>query len=143
MLLALTFACSQQNQMSPQEMIEVSNRFHVKLEAAMPAKDLGAILDLYEEDAIYLPLSGPVMKGKEEIAKGYERTFSANVTSFDMERVELSGNSEILIEVGIINSTFQRDSVTIPGSFKYQNTYRKQSDWNYKIHRGIYNMNNN
>ena len=106
-LLTCCYSCSENKQLSEQEMREVSDQFHAKLELAMPAKNLESILELYEERAIYLPLSGPVLKGKENIRKGYEKTFSNNVTSFEMDRIELSGDSQFLIEVGIINAELQ------------------------------------
>ncbi len=141
--IVFCISCNPDVSLSESEMIKVSESFHIALEQAMPDKDLDTILKLYEEDAIYLPMSGTILKGKENIAKGYERTLQNNLASFEMVREALSGDVNHILEIGIINAVFRRDTLEMKGSFKYQNTYRRQTDGSYLMHRAIYNINQN
>ncbi len=143
-LVSCCISCTSPGKVLTQdEMEEISDSFHLAIKSAILKKDMQAVLSLYEDDGIYLPMRGAVLEGKENISKGYQRTFDSNVTSFRMERLALSGDVDYIIEVGLIQSKFQIDTVAVPGSFKYQNTYRRQSDGSYKMHRAIYNMNQN
>ncbi len=109
-------------------------------ERAVPAKNIETIMSMYEEDAIYMPVQNKILKGKQAIRTGWNRTLAMNILRFELETVEVSGTEELISEVGKTTARIDFNGDTITANFKYLNLWRKQRDGTYKIHRAIYNQ---
>lgn len=113
---------------------------HKIYEKAVPEKNLNVIMPLYEDEAIYLPFQHVILKGKEQISKAWERTFTYPVVSFDLEIVSVTTNGDLIFEVGRTHSIFDFDGNQVPGEFKYLNVWRRQPNGEYKIYMATYNQ---
>ncbi|MCE7991040.1 MAG: DUF4440 domain-containing protein [Roseivirga sp.] len=139
-ITTLLTACTQSpDQVSQQEANEIILNIHKIYEKAVPEKDLSVIMTLYEEDATYLPFQHVILKGKDEISKAWERTFTYPVVSFDLEVVSVSVHGDLIHEIGRTHSIFDFNGEKIPGEFKYLNVWRRQPNGEYKIHMATYN----
>ena len=97
-------------------------------------------MTLYEDEAIYLPFQHVILKGKPEISKAWQRTFTYPVVSFDQEVFSVTANGNLIHEVGRTHSVFDFEGKQVPGEFKYINVWRRQSDGTYKIFLATYNQ---
>ena len=109
-------------------------------EEAVAKKDLSSIMQLYEEDAQYLPFQHVILQGKAQIEKAWQRTFKLDLDKFDLELVSVEAEGGFLFEVGRTHSIFNLPNGKAPGEFKYLNVWRKQADGTYKIFRAMYNQ---
>jgi uncharacterized protein (TIGR02246 family) len=56
--------------------------------AANNHADLQAVREVYADDAVWLPPSGPTIEGKDAIVKRYEQSFATVRLSYTFEEVE-------------------------------------------------------
>jgi ketosteroid isomerase-like protein len=74
--------------------------------AADNSGDIGAVSDLYEDEAVWLPPSGPMVEGKAVILARYK-------TSFDQLKLEYSEQS-VETQIGVIGRLTVALSVARP-----------------------------
>jgi uncharacterized protein (TIGR02246 family) len=110
------------------------------LAAAFNSGDSGRLIQLYADDAVLLPPSAELIKGKQKI-EDYYRAALPTVTNskFSADEASSLGDADVL-EIGTFTAkTAGSDSRPIKGKFVIQ--WRKvASDW--KIHADIWNADN-
>ncbi len=109
-------------------------------EEAVASKNLRKIMNLYEDDAVYLPFQHVILTGKNEIKKAWDRTFRADLLKFDLELISAEAHGDFIFEVGRTHAIFKLPNGQAPGEFKFLNVWRRQPDGNYKIFRATYNQ---
>lgn len=108
-------------------------------EAAVPVDDIDKIMKLYEDDAVYLPAQGGILSGKKAIRTQWLKTLSMNILAFDLETVELSQSGDFVTVVGKTTASIEMKGDTMAIKTKYLNVWKRQSNGDLKLHRGIYN----
>lgn len=138
---ATLIACTQSpDQITEKEAIKIILEIHQIYEKAVPEKDLSGIMALYEDEATYLPFQHVILKGKDEISKAWERTFTYPVVSFDLEVISVAVHGDLIHEIGRTHSVFDFNGNKVPGEFKYLNVWRRQANGEYKIYMATYSQ---
>ena len=106
--------------------------------AAMNAKDINALMDLYAEDAISLPDGKPALVGKTAIRKAQEAEFAqpAKYASVAFTTTDVYPQGNFVTEVGKSEFTDAAGKVVMGG--KYIAIFEKQNG-KYVCVREIYN----
>lgn len=126
-------------QQSNQQLLQQVESLQAKYESAVPENRIDDIMELYEQDALYLPAQGNIRQGKEQIKAAWMRTLSMNIFDFDLQTVKVSSSGNMVTEVGKTIAQVEMNGDTIEIKSKYLNVWRRQDDGQLKLHRGIYN----
>jgi uncharacterized protein (TIGR02246 family) len=73
--------------------------------AADNSGDIGAVSDLYEDDAVWLPPSGPVLEGKTTILARYKTSFDQLKLKYSEQSVETQIGGDWAFDRGFIRGT--------------------------------------
>ena len=65
-----------------------------RYETALNASDVGAVLDLYARDGVFMPSSAPTAEGAEQVRGSYEFVFSTIQLAirFSIDEIEVHGD---------------------------------------------------
>ena len=106
-------------------------------------KDTTTLINMYTDDAVSMPPEMPMMKGKDEIAKGTKMDFNSGIkyTSFIANTIEVYETGNVAYEVGTYKSVFipAHMKYEISDHGKYLDIWQKQSDGSWKIKYDIWN----
>jgi uncharacterized protein (TIGR02246 family) len=73
--------------------------------AADNSGDIGAVAELYEDGAVWLPPSGPVVEGKETILRRYKTSFDQLKLAYSEESVETHVGGDWAFDRGFVRGT--------------------------------------
>jgi uncharacterized protein (TIGR02246 family) len=106
--------------------------------AAMNAKDINALMNLYADDAISMPDGKPILSGKAAIRKEQEEQFAkpANFASVAFETLDVYAQGNVVTEVG--KTMFKDASGKVTRTGKYVAIFEER-DGQYVCIREIFN----
>ncbi|MCE7991041.1 MAG: SnoaL-like domain-containing protein [Roseivirga sp.] len=110
-----------------------------QMERLVVSKDLDAIVEMYGDDAQYLPDASGIYSGKEEIRKYWKQTFTMDIIGFEMETLSVGGDKKRIHETGLGMSTIKYNDQKVEFKFKFVNVWERQKDGSYKLIIDIYN----
>lgn len=95
-------------------MIEVSDLdhrtlplFHDAISRAVREQDSAAVVELYTEDCTLLPPDGTVLRGRKELAAGFDQWVSAGFAEQHVEKVsDLKVGEALAVEEGVSRGIF-------------------------------------
>jgi ketosteroid isomerase-like protein len=73
--------------------------------AADNSGDIGAVSDLYEDEAVWLPPSGPAVEGKAEILARYKTSFDQLKLEYSERSVETQTGGDWAFDRGFVRGT--------------------------------------
>jgi uncharacterized protein (TIGR02246 family) len=73
--------------------------------AADNSSDIGAVSDLYEDEAVWLPPSGPVVEGKAVILARYKTSFDQFKLAYSEQSVETQVGGDWAFDRGFVRGT--------------------------------------
>ncbi|MBX2891659.1 MAG: nuclear transport factor 2 family protein [Saprospiraceae bacterium] len=105
---------------------------------AMNAKDAGAIVVYYADDAVSLPNNAPILSGKEAILNDLKNQIASDTskTTASFEVMDVFAAGDLVVETG--KSTFKDVSGAVVRTGKYMSLFEKR-DGKYVCIRDIYN----
>jgi ketosteroid isomerase-like protein len=102
-------------------------------------QDINIFLELYDENAHYLPNDAEAIQGNQAIAENWKNAFGI-ITGVTLNTESLEGNKQILYETGNGTVEIANDSGgTDKSQFKYVNVWKLQADGSYKVVIDIFN----
>ena len=114
---------------------EQIERLNAELTKIIAAKDLTALVAMYEEDAWLLPPGAPVVQGRDAISARFN-AFMSTVETLDMqfEVIDVVDAGDVLVDLAHIRTAAQRrDGEAHHQKSKHIVIWRKQSDGTFKI----------
>lgn len=109
---------------------------------AAVAKDSARAVSFYADDAIQFANNGPMVRGKENIRKGWEQMFAmpGPGLSFELRAVEVSRSGDIAWEYGTYEfATADKKNHVTTDKGKYIVVWKKQPDGSWKAAADINN----
>lgn len=102
--------------------------------------DVEAVVASYAEDAVSLPPSGDMVRGRKKIREMTEATIQGGFVDAVLSEIELSVFNDVAYEIGEFTETFRsedKEHDEIKG--KYLLVFIRTTD-GWKIHREIWNL---
>ena len=119
-----------------------------KIEADMKAYtqaavkgDAAATASYYEENAIVLASSMPMVKGRaniEKLMRGWAQS-EMKLKEFTTTTISVEGTGDLAVQLGRIFQTFEMGGKVIADTGKFVTVWRKQEDGSWKIAYDIWN----
>ncbi len=111
-----------------------------RYEAALNASDVGAVLELYADDGVFMPSSAPTAEGTEALRGAYEFVFSTirlNIR-FTVDEIVVDGSTAFARTGSKGTVTVLAEGVTAPEENRELFVFQKR-DGAWKIARYIFN----
>ena len=111
-----------------------------RYEAALNASDVGAVLELYADDGVFMPSSAPTAEGTEAVRSAYEFVFSTirlNIR-FTVDEIVIDGTTAFARTGSKGTVTVLAEGVTAPEENRELFVFQKR-DGAWKIARYIFN----
>lgn len=135
-LNCITLAKSQTNDT---ELLAIVEKLGDRMEKLVVDGNLNAIVDMYGDNAQYLPDAAMVYSGKEEIRAYWKQTFTMDIIGFEMKTLTVGGDKERIYETGTGKSTINYNDQKVEFAFKFVNVWERKNDGSYKLVIDIYN----
>ncbi len=109
--------------------------------AADNSSDIGAVSDLYEDEAVWLPPSGPVVEGKAAILARYKTSFDQLRLEYSEQSVETQVGGDWTFDRGFVRGTAtpKDGSASKETSDKYIMILHRGKDHRWRIARLMWN----
>lgn len=121
------------------ELLKIVQGLGDKMEKLVVAKDLDAIVDMYGDDARYLPDAEQIFTGKAAIKGYWEKTFAMDIKGFQMTTTSVGGTRDFIHETGLGASKLNYNGQIVEFKFKFVNVWQRMADGSYKLIVDIYN----
>lgn len=113
------------------------NNMTDKYSQAMLSGDYNTVAGFFTEDAIYMPLYEPIVRGKNGILENIKKDVESGVkySAFKINSTDAFGSEDLVYEIGAYNVSFTmpKNPTAMNGHGKYLNVWQKQSDGSWKI----------
>ncbi len=111
-----------------------------RYEAALNASDVGAVLELYADDGVFMPSSAPTAVGIEGVRAAYEHVFTMIKLSiaFTVDEIVVDGSTAFARTGSKGTVTVLAEDVTVPEENRELFVFQKR-DGAWKIARYIFN----
>jgi uncharacterized protein (TIGR02246 family) len=105
--------------------------------AADNSSDLGAVSDLYDDEAVWLPPNGPTMEGKAVILARYKTSFDQFKLEYAEQSVETEVGGDWAFDRGFVRGTATPKDGSLPRKTydKYIMILRRGKDHRWRIAR--------
>lgn len=119
----------------------IIEEYNSKLTQSMLAGDMTATLSYYADDAVSMPSSAPMQKGKEAIRSYSEQMAGSGMkfTAVKFTTSEIGGSGNLAYEIGTYEMSIEIGPAKIDDNGKYLTMWKKQSDGSWKIYSEIWN----
>ena len=110
--------------------------------AAIAAKDVAAVAELYAEDGAILPPGSPIAEGRDAVAETWKGLFALPGFGlvFSPTRLEVASSGDMAYEIGNYELDFETDQGPLQDHGKYVVVWRKV-DGAWKVAADIFNSN--
>ncbi|MEX2190430.1 MAG: DUF4440 domain-containing protein [Bacteroidota bacterium] len=95
----------------------------------------------YTDDAIQMPASGPMLKGKEAI-KNFSDEMSKmgmKFTAVEFATTEIGGSGTLAYEIGTYKMSMELGPTKMEDNGKYMTLWKKQADGSWKVYAETWN----
>lgn len=110
--------------------------------AAVAAKDIAAIADIYTADGLFMAPNAPPAQGHEDVGKAWAGLLALPGISltFEPTRIEVSAGADLAADVGVYALAFDGEGGRVEDQGKYVVVWRKV-DGTWKVAADIFNSN--
>jgi ketosteroid isomerase-like protein len=116
---------------------EVAQAFH----DGVANKDIPALLDLYGEDARFLPPDMEPAEGRAQIEAAMQRLFDMGASSLDVEPIDTREAGDLTVEYGRYTLGIEAEGQSLTQVGKYVVVHEAQDDGSTKILFDCFNAN--
>jgi ketosteroid isomerase-like protein len=139
MLLALASCAPQKPDMVALK--GVIDEYNSLVTKSMLEGNVSATMSYYADDAVSMPASGPMLKGKEAIQKNSDEMMKSGMkfTAVKFTSSEVGGSGTLAYEIGTYDMSMEIGPTKIDDNGKYMTLWKKQADGSWKVFSEIWN----
>lgn len=134
--------CTEATTLDPARLREIAVANDRRYDDGIRRRDLDALVDIYTDDARYLPDRRGISSGRQAIREEWARALrEVDLRALSLSPDHVGGSADVIYETGTGVTTFQEPAK--PGlsyfHFKYVNVWVRQDDGSYRNAVDIYN----
>ena len=119
----------------------VIDGYNSLLTESLLAGNMTATMSYYADDAVSMPASGPMLKGKEAIQKHSDEMGKSGMkfTAVKFTTSDIGGSGNLAYEIGTYEMSIEMGPTKINDNGKYLTMWKKQGDGSWKVFSEIWN----
>ncbi|MEX2117518.1 MAG: DUF4440 domain-containing protein [Bacteroidota bacterium] len=119
----------------------VIDEYNSLLTKSMLEGNMSATISYYADDAVSMPSSGPMLKGKEAIQNYSDEMGKSGVkfTAVKFTSSEVGGSGNLAYEIGTYEMSMEIGPAKVDDNGKYMTLWKKQADGSWKVFSEIWN----